>query len=100
MIEALREGRVRRHRNAPGCHMSRTGPKRPGRAAMRLRRVDRTVLCLASLIALAGCGFIPMAGPASLEIRAEHSSLPYALVQLDPRAVQVLANYEPNVLPG
>jgi len=68
---------------------------------MRLRSVHRTGLCLASLVALAGCGFIPMAGPASLEIRAEHSATqPYALVKLDPRVIGVLANYEPNVLAG
>ncbi|HWM46417.1 MAG TPA: polysaccharide biosynthesis/export family protein [Xanthobacteraceae bacterium] len=51
--------------------------------------------------ALGGCGFIPMSGPASPEIRAERSpTLPYAKVKLDARAVDVLARYEPSVLAG
>jgi polysaccharide export outer membrane protein len=52
-------------------------------------------------VALGGCSFIPMSGPASLEVRTESSpTLPYALVKLDPHAIQVLASYEPNVLAG
>jgi polysaccharide export outer membrane protein len=48
-----------------------------------------------------GCGFIPMSGPASLEVQAEHSpTLPFAVVKLDERVLSVLANHEPNVLAG
>jgi polysaccharide export outer membrane protein len=42
-----------------------------------------------------------MSGPASLDINNEQTqSLPYALVPLDARAVEVLAGYEPNILAG
>ncbi len=53
------------------------------------------------LLAAAGCGVIPMSGPSSIDVRTEHSpTLPYALVKLDARVVQVLENYEPNTLAG
>lgn len=56
---------------------------------------------LLSVVGLGGCGFIPMSGPSSLEIRTEHSpTLPYAVVRLDARAVQVLEGFEPDVLGG
>lgn len=58
-------------------------------------------LCIAALTAVGGCGFIPMSGPASLEVRTERSpTLAYALVKLDARTVDVLANHEPSVLAG
>jgi polysaccharide export outer membrane protein len=58
-------------------------------------------LCFFGLIAVGGCGFVPMSGPASLEVRTETSStLPFALVKLDPRVISVLESYEPNVMAG
>ncbi|MFD2184215.1 polysaccharide biosynthesis/export family protein [Rhodoplanes azumiensis] len=67
-------------------------------------RSSALVAFAASLLAavgLGGCGFIPMSGPSSLEIRTEHSpTLPYAVVRLDARAVQVLEAFEPDVLGG
>lgn len=58
-------------------------------------------LGLAALITVGGCGFIPMSGPASLDINNGNSQvLPYALVKLDGKAVDVLAAYEPNILGG
>jgi len=42
-----------------------------------------------------------MSGPASVEVRTEQSAtLPFALVKLDARAVEVLQSHEPNVLGG
>jgi len=68
---------------------------------MRLKSILATTLCLIGAAALGGCGFIPMSGPASLEIRTEQSvTLPFAVVKLDARAIQVLEAYEPNVLAG
>jgi polysaccharide export outer membrane protein len=58
-------------------------------------------VCLAALVTVGGCGFIPMSGPASLDINNSNSQvLPYALVKLDAHAVDVLAGYEPNILGG
>lgn len=52
-------------------------------------------------MALGGCGFIPMSGPASIDVKSESSAtLPFAVVKLDNRVVQALAKYEPDILPG
>ncbi|WP_170149610.1 polysaccharide biosynthesis/export family protein [Rhodoplanes roseus] len=68
---------------------------------MRLQYLALSATCILLAMGVAGCGFIPMSGPSSLEIRTEHSpTLPYALVKLDARAVEVLESYEPNVLGG
>jgi polysaccharide biosynthesis/export protein len=68
---------------------------------MRLKFFLTLGLCLAGAVVLSGCGFIPMSGPASLDVRTELSpTLPFALVKLDARAIHVLEGYEPNVLAG
>lgn len=68
---------------------------------MQLRSFLTLVLCLFGAASVGGCGFIPMAGPASLDVRGEHSqTLPFAVVKLDPQAVRTLEAYEPNVLGG
>lgn len=68
---------------------------------MRVTSLLTLGLCIAGCAVLGGCGFVPMSGPASLDVRTQASStLPYALVKLDPRVVQVLEKYEPNVLGG
>jgi len=55
----------------------------------------------ASLLALGGCSFFPVAGPTSTEIESGTSSiLPYALIKLSPQAVDILAAYEPKGLAG
>jgi len=68
---------------------------------MQLRSLLTLTLCLLGAASVGGCGFIPMAGPASLDVRGEHSqTLPFAVVKLDPQAVRTLEAYEPNVLGG
>jgi polysaccharide biosynthesis/export protein len=58
-------------------------------------------LCLVGAASLGGCGFIPMSGPSSLDVRSEQSqTLPFALVKLNPRVIHTLENYESNVLAG
>jgi polysaccharide export outer membrane protein len=58
-------------------------------------------LCLVGAAFLGGCGFIPMSGPSSLDVRNEQSStLPFALVKLNPQVVHTLEHYEPNALAG
>src|SRR5262245_18060742 len=67
--------------------------------AMRARSAARA-LYLVGLLAVGGCGFIPMSGPASVDVRSQASpTLPYALVKLNPHVIQTLGRYEPNV-PG
>lgn len=68
---------------------------------MRLRHAIALAWCLVGSIALGGCGFVPMAGPASMAIRSESSpTLPFAVVKLNAAAVQTLGRAEPNVLGG
>jgi polysaccharide export outer membrane protein len=68
---------------------------------MRLRSVLAMAWCLIGPAVLGGCGFIPMSGPASVDVRAENSAaLPFAVVKLDSNALQALEKYEPNGLPG
>jgi polysaccharide export outer membrane protein len=58
-------------------------------------------LCLVGATSLGGCGFIPMSGPSSLDVRTEQSpTQSFALVKLNPQVIHTLENYEPNVLAG
>jgi polysaccharide biosynthesis/export protein len=68
---------------------------------MRLGHAIVVAWCAISSLALGGCGFIPMAGPASIDIRSENSAtLPFAVVKLDAAAVRIVEKSEPNVLAG
>lgn len=67
---------------------------------MRLRSVSALAASLLASVMLAGCGFIPMAGPASTDIQSENSTaLPFAVVRLDSRVLQILEKSEPRHLP-
>jgi polysaccharide export outer membrane protein len=68
---------------------------------MRLRNFLAIACCLVSTAFLGGCGFIPMSGPASIDVRTENSpTLPFAVVKLNLDVLQVLEKYEPNGLAG
>lgn len=68
---------------------------------MRLKSVLAVAWCVAGSALLGGCGFIPMAGPASVDVATQNTTtLPFAVVKLDSRAVEVLEKYEPKGLPG
>lgn len=68
---------------------------------MRLRNVLAIAWCLAGPMVLGGCGFVPMSGPASVDVQAENSAvLPFAVVNLDSNVLQAVEKYEPNGLPG
>jgi polysaccharide export outer membrane protein len=68
---------------------------------MRLRSVLAIAWCLVGPAALGGCGFIPMSGPASIDVQTQNSAtLPFAVVKLDSNALHALEKYEPNTLPG
>ncbi|HZC95288.1 MAG TPA: polysaccharide biosynthesis/export family protein [Bradyrhizobium sp.] len=68
---------------------------------MRLRNFLAIACCLVSTAFLGGCGFIPMSGPASIDVRTENSpTLPFAMVKLNLGVLQVLEKYEPDGLAG
>lgn len=68
---------------------------------MRLTSIARAAWALAAAAGLGGCGFIPMSGPASIDVQSQSSAtLPFAVVKLDSNAAHILQNYEPNDLPG
>jgi polysaccharide export outer membrane protein len=81
---------------------SRTGLRiRDQRIAARLKFFAVLACCTLGSAILGGCGFIPMAGPASMDVQAENTTiLPFAVVKLDSNVVQALAQYEPTGLPG
>lgn len=98
-------------RKPPGTQ--RTASCSAGRAGFRwtvvrrlLGRLGATVIIrrlrvpsLGLLAFLAGCSTIPMAGPASHDVRAGQEdpvSLPYALVRLTPKVLHVLAANAPS----
>lgn len=68
---------------------------------MRLRSVLALAWCLVGPAVLGGCGFVPMSGPASVDVHSGNSAtLPFALVKLDSKVLEVLEKYEPNGLAG
>lgn len=68
---------------------------------MRLKSATAIAWCVASSALLGGCGFIPMSGPASIDVQSANSTvLPFAVVKLDSTVLQTLEKFEPNYLPG
>ena len=68
---------------------------------MRLKSCLAIAWCMVAPLVLGGCGFIPMAGPASIEVQGQNgTTLPFAVVKLDSAAAQALERFEPNVLAG
>ncbi len=50
---------------------------------------------------IAGCSFLPAAGPESIDIRSPtYRTLPYLLIKLSPAVVDVLKRTEPSHLAG
>jgi polysaccharide export outer membrane protein len=55
---------------------------------------------IGAVLLLAGCSILPVAGPESWDIRAgqtDPQSLPYSLVHITPRVVEILARYLPRL---
>lgn len=68
---------------------------------MRLRHAIAVFWCMVAPVALGGCGFIPMSGPASIDVKSENSAtVPFAVVKLDARVMETLRRAEPDVLAG
>ena len=58
---------------------------------MRLMSLLAVARCLVCATVVSGCGFIPMSGPASLDIKNENTTtLPFTVVKLTPAVLQVL----------
>jgi polysaccharide biosynthesis/export protein len=73
-----------------------------GRLGVGMHRWGRISLALAGAAAslLAACAITPVAGPKTGDIlsgQSDPGSLPYALVRLTPRAVDVLATHAPRI---
>jgi polysaccharide export outer membrane protein len=63
--------------------------------------VLRASLSAALCVVLAGCGITPASGPLAIGITTEaFSSVPYAVVKLDPASANILARTEPATLAG
>jgi polysaccharide export outer membrane protein len=67
---------------------------------MRLRNQLAIASCLVWSTLLGGCGFISMSGPASIDVKAENTTvLPFAVVKLTPDVVRQLEKFEPSGMP-
>lgn len=68
---------------------------------MRLRNYLAIACGLLWSTMLGGCGFISMSGPASIDVKAENTTvLPFAVVKLTPDVIHQLEKSEPHGLPG
>jgi polysaccharide biosynthesis/export protein len=66
---------------------------------MRILGAPASALFFAGFV-LAACGILPVSGPESWDIRAgqkDPRSLPYALVRVTPKVVDILSNYLPRL---
>src|SRR5262249_16452083 len=68
---------------------------------VRIRGIVLTVPLLSFLLALSGCGLMPVSGPATMDILAgqrDQTSLPYAIVKVTPKVIDVLAKNAPRLI--
>jgi len=68
---------------------------------VQIRGVVLTVPLLSFLLALSGCGLMPVSGPATMDILAgqrDQTSLPYAIVKVTPKVIDVLAKNAPRLI--
>ena len=68
---------------------------------MRIRGILLAVPLLSLLLALGGCGWMPVSGPATMDILAgqrDQTSLPYAIVKVTPKVIDVLAKNAPRLI--
>ena len=68
---------------------------------MQIRGVLLVVPLLSVLLALGGCGWMPVSGPATMDILAgqrDQTSLPYAIVKVTPKVIDVLAKNAPRLI--
>jgi len=68
---------------------------------VRIRGILLAVPLLSLLLALGGCGWMPVSGPATMDILAgqrDQTSLPYAIVKVTPKVIDVLAKNAPRLI--
>jgi len=68
---------------------------------VQIRGVLLVVPLLSVLLALGGCGWMPVSGPATMDILAgqrDQTSLPYAIVKVTPKVIDVLAKNAPRLI--
>jgi polysaccharide export outer membrane protein len=72
-----------------------------GAITVRIRGTLLVLPLLSLFIALAGCGLMPISGPAGMDILAgqrDPTSLPYALVKVTPKVIDVHAKNAPRLI--
>src|SRR5690348_6238641 len=68
---------------------------------VRIRGIQLVLPLLGLLIALSGCGLMPVNGPATMDIlsgQRDPTSLPYALVKVTPKVIDVLSKNAPRLI--
>jgi polysaccharide export outer membrane protein len=68
---------------------------------VRIRGILWAVPLLGFFTLLSGCGLLPMSGPAGMDIlsgQRDQTSLPYALVNVTPKVVEVLSKNAPRLI--
>jgi polysaccharide export outer membrane protein len=68
---------------------------------VRIRGILWAVPLLGFFTLLSGCGLLPMSGPAGMDIlsgQRDQTSLPYALVKVTPKVVEVLSKNAPRLI--
>ena len=76
-------------------------PKLIGAITVQIRGILGVLPLLSALILLSGCGLLPMSGPAGMDIlsgQRDQTSLPYALVKVSPKTVEVLSKNGPRLI--
>ena len=83
-----------------GCPHERTPLRRqPDGRSLGMIRILFILTFFFSLILLAGCGLLPTAGPATMDVmlgQRDSHSLPYALVRVTPRVTAILGKAKPQ----
>jgi polysaccharide biosynthesis/export protein len=72
-----------------------------GAITVRFRGILLALPLVASVVALGGCGWMPVSGPATMDILAgqrDETSLHYALVKVTPKVIGVLAKNAPRLI--
>jgi polysaccharide biosynthesis/export protein len=68
---------------------------------VRIRGILWALSLLSAFLLLSGCGLFPMSGPAGMDIlsgQRDQTSLPYAVVKVTPKIVEVLSKNAPRLI--
>jgi polysaccharide biosynthesis/export protein len=72
-----------------------------GATTVRIRGILWALPLLSAFILLGGCGLLPVNGPTTMDIlsgQRDQTSLPYALVKVTPKVVEVLSKNAPRMI--